>query len=137
MEKRKKVVYIAGPITGVPKYYEAFEEAEDDLTAIGYIPLSPARLPMGMTNEQYARIDMAMLDSADAVLFLEGWAESQGATLERAYARYVKKPRVTQRKRSPLGYQIMDAEERRAWLRVGLMEAFDWEPEVTKLEVDE
>ena len=128
MNEPKKVIYIAGPITGVEKYYEAFEDAEDDLIAIGYIPLSPARLPLGMTNEQYARIDMAMLDSADGVLFLEGWEKSKGATLERTYTQYTEKPHTTQRKRSPFGNHVMDAEERRAWLACGLMDAFAWAP---------
>ena len=35
-----KVIYIAGPITGVPKYHEAFEAAEDELSAKGFVPLS-------------------------------------------------------------------------------------------------
>lgn len=66
----KKVIYIAGPITGVPRYWEAFETAEDELTAAGYLPLSPARMPDGMENEKAMRICLAMIDAADAVLFL-------------------------------------------------------------------
>ena len=92
--EQKKVVFISGPITGVPRYYEAFEKAEDDLTALGYIPLSPSRLPQEMTNEQYARICLAMIDSADAVLSLPGWDESKGASVEAHYAHYTGKPRV-------------------------------------------
>lgn len=90
--EHKKVVYISGPITGVPNYWEAFEHAEDDLTVLGYIPLSPARLPQGMTNEQYMRIDIAMLHSADAVLFLPGYAYSRGAQIELLYSTYLGKP---------------------------------------------
>lgn len=88
----KKVVYISGPITGVPRYWEAFEKAEDDLSAAGFIPLSPSRLPEGLSNEQYMRIDLAMIDSADAVLFLRGWSGSKGACLEFEYSRYTGKP---------------------------------------------
>lgn len=89
---QKKVVFISGPITGVPRYYEAFEKAEDELTARGYIALSPSRLPQGMANEQYMRICLAMLDSADAVLFLPGYGGSKGAMVEHKVVRYTGKP---------------------------------------------
>ena len=90
----KKVVYIAGPISGVEKYWEAFEKADDALQAAGFIGLSPSRLPWGMTREQYMRICFAMLDSADAVLFLPGSYNSQGAMLEYNYCGYIGKPCV-------------------------------------------
>ena len=121
MNEQKKVVYIAGPITGVEKYQEAFEQAEEDLAALGYIPLSPARLPNGMTNDQYMRITLAMLDSADAVLFLLGWENSKGANLEHTCAEYTRKPIVYQRRR--VFADTDPDEERRAWLTVDLMEA--------------
>lgn len=88
---RKKVVYISGPITGVERYWEAFEKAEDELEAAGFIPLTPTRLPKGLTNEQYMRIDLAMIDVADAVLFLPGWRESPGALTENTYCTYTGK----------------------------------------------
>ena len=91
----KKVIYISGPITGVPNYWEPFEKAEDDLTGMGFAVLSPAKLPKGMTDEQYMRIDMAMIDSADGVLFLPGWAKSKGAMLEWAYCQYTGKTHAT------------------------------------------
>lgn len=87
----KQVVYISGPITGVDKYWEAFEDAEEKLEALGYIALSPSRLPLGMTNEQYMTIDLAMINAADKVYFLPGWENSRGATLERAYCEYIGK----------------------------------------------
>lgn len=90
--ERKKVIYIAGPITGVDQYWRAFERAEDELIAHGFIPISPSRLPVGLTEEQYARVNFASIDIADAVLFLPGWDESRGARLEHQYCRYVNKP---------------------------------------------
>ena len=88
----KKVVYIAGPITGVRKYWEPFEAAADKLQAEGFIPLSPTWQPAGMSNEQYMRICLAMIDSADAVLFLPGSSKSLGAIVELFYCEYIGKP---------------------------------------------
>ena len=118
--ERKKTIYISGPITGVPKYYEAFEAMEDELSALGYIPLSPARLPTGMTAEQYMRICFAMIDSADAVVFLDSNYYSKGVCLEKAYCEYISKPIVCQRSASLEGsnpHSIMVA-----WLKHDLEE---------------
>lgn len=83
----KNIVYISGPITGKKGYFGTFERAETLLTDAGFIALNPARLPEGMTNEQYMRINFAMLDSADAVLFLDGWENGRhGPTLAAAVA---------------------------------------------------
>ena len=86
------IIYIAGPISGVPDYKKTFNQAENGLLVRGHTPLKPSVLPMGLTNEQYARIDFAMIDSADAVLFLTDWEYSAGANLEKAYCEYVGKP---------------------------------------------
>lgn len=94
-EKNEKVIFISGPVTGVGRYWEAFEAAEDELQAAGFIPLSPARLPSGMTNAQYMRITLSMIDAADAVLSLPGWASSRGATLETMYCQYTGKTVAT------------------------------------------
>ena len=94
MENRK-VIYIAGPITGVENYWEAFEKAEDELLALGFYPLSPSRLPIGLTNAQYAKINLASIDAVDAVYFLPGWDNSKGARLEMEYCIYTGKPIIT------------------------------------------
>lgn len=125
---RKKIVYIAGPITGVENYRVTFNQAAEDLEAVGYIALNPSVLPGGMTNAHYMRICLAMLDSADAIILLDGWAASDGATLEKDFARYKNLPRAPYRVKSPLGGHVMDEVERRAWLKVGLIEAFQWAP---------
>lgn len=89
--EQKKVIYIIGPVNGVPRYYEAFEKMEDELTARGFIPLSPARLPEGLTKEQYTRICYAMIDSADAVVTLPGYEADAGAAMEFSYSAYIRK----------------------------------------------
>lgn len=91
---RRKVVYIAGPIAGVPEYYKPFEHMEDALTGWGFVALTPTRLPQGLTDAAYMRIDMAMMDTADAVVFLPGWQHSKGATLEHEYCKYTGKPHM-------------------------------------------
>jgi hypothetical protein len=94
MEK-KKVIYIAGRITGVPRYWEAFENAEDELTAMGFTVLIPTRLPQDLDNEKAMKICLTMIDQADAVYFLPGWNLSVGANLEMNYCKYIGKTHTT------------------------------------------
>ena len=88
----KKVIYIAGKITGYPDYKRDFNQMENRLLVKGYTVLSPAHLPEGMTPAQYMRVCLAMIDDADAVLLLPNWQESRGARLEADYCLYVDKP---------------------------------------------
>lgn len=90
--QKRHVVYIAGPITDVPDYKRAFNQAENELLIRGYIPIKPSTLPLGMTAAQYMRICLSMIDAADAVLVLPGSHKSDGVTVEYTYARYIGKP---------------------------------------------
>lgn len=91
----KKVIYIAGPITGVPNYRENFKQYEEYLTRKGYKVLNPtAVFPEGLTNEQYMHSCLNLIDCADAVLFLPGSEDSKGAQCEFNYCRYIGKPRA-------------------------------------------
>ena len=125
MGEKKQVIFISGPITGVEKYWEAFEAAEDDLSGLGYIPLSPARLPGGMSEAAYMRICLAMIDSADAVLFLPGSMDSPGAKCELEYCKKTGKPAVTRRVCDRWTCEPLPAQVSLAWLKHDLGEVLD------------
>lgn len=91
----KNIIYLAGPITGVPNYKETFKQYEDYLKKKGYTVLNPANtLPTGLTNEQYMHACLNLIDCADVVLFLPGSEDSKGAQCEFHYCRYINKPRA-------------------------------------------
>jgi len=85
------IYYIAGKITGDPDYEAKFNVAKDVIEKFGQTVLNPASLPEGMENADYARICFAMIDTADAVVFLPGFSESAGAMLEYSYCEYTGK----------------------------------------------
>lgn len=87
-----KVIYIAGPISGVDDYKRNFNQAENALLVRGHIPLKPSWLPKELTNERAMRVCLSMIDQADGVLFLPDWQYSLGATLEHDYCKYTGKP---------------------------------------------
>lgn len=87
-----KVIYIAGPITGVTDYKRPFNRAENELIVKGYTVLNPSKAPLGLTKADYMRLSFAQIDTADAVVMLKNWEESQGARLEFDYCRYTGKP---------------------------------------------
>lgn len=80
-------VYISGKITGDPDYREKFACAERIWSAAGHTVLNPAMLPEGMTQRDYMRICLAMVDCADLLLLLPDWEQSEGARTEFAYTR--------------------------------------------------
>lgn len=84
-------VYIAGKITGDPDYRAKFKRVEDALREEGHTVINPAVLPAGLDPADYGRICFAMLDSADAVAFLDDYMDSPGATLEHEYSEYTDK----------------------------------------------
>ena len=88
--KRPKI-YISGKRTGDPNYKEKFASIQKDLESEGYIILNPAVLPQDLSNEDLMRICFAMIDTADAVAFIDGFTDSPGAMLELEYCKYTKK----------------------------------------------
>ena len=87
-----QIIYIAGPITGVEDYQERFAQAVAEVKAAGFLTISPADHPRGLTNAEYMRLSFAAIDAADGVLFLPDWPLSKGATLEHLYCEYTNKP---------------------------------------------
>ena len=88
----KKRIYISGPIKDNPNYLIEFGEAFTQLQADGFTPLSTTKLPEGLPDEEYIRLDLLLIDFSDAVLFLPGSHESNGSCLERAYAKSIGTP---------------------------------------------
>ncbi len=82
-------VYIAGPMTGLPEFnYPAFNDAEEQLRAIGHEPINPARrgVDPDWTWVDYMRHAIRDVTKADGIHLLEGWESSRGARLEATIA---------------------------------------------------
>jgi hypothetical protein len=79
-------IYIAGPMTGHPKYnFPAFHAAARRLQEAGWEVVNPADNFGGHTNlprSSYLRADVALLLQCDAMAMLPGWHDSRGAKLE-------------------------------------------------------
>jgi len=81
--KDKKIIYLSGPMTGLPKNnYPAFREAEKILKRRGFVILNPAHTIANGSYADYLRRDIQMLLLADCVVALAGWKKSVGAKLE-------------------------------------------------------
>lgn len=85
-------IYIAGKITGNPNYKADFQMAEDWHESVYNAILNPATLPYGMDRKDYMSICIQMILSADMVVFLPNYHESDGAKLELQFCQYIGKP---------------------------------------------
>lgn len=101
--KGRLKIYIAGPMTGIPKYnFPAFHAATADLRERGHKVRSPAERdikmgfdaevqdtpPPGWSLGECLRWDLKSVLWSDAVVLLAGWESSPGAACEVATARW-------------------------------------------------
>ena len=93
----KAIIYIAGPMTGIPEYNKpAFEAATIRIkemwkgTALPTTVINPARNYggyQGLTHARYMRYSIHQLLIVDAVYMLNNWELSEGATTEHTIAK--------------------------------------------------
>lgn len=84
-------IYIAGAIARDPDYRAKFQRAADMLIERGHIPLNPAVLPEGLSEQFYMTSAITMINEADAVLALPDWQNSKGAWVEYVYCQKISK----------------------------------------------
>ena len=82
------IIYLAGPITGVPDYLERFASAAGRLEACGFTVINPAlvQLDGDQSWQRYMRATTQLLTGADGVAVLDGWPSSRGALCEVLWA---------------------------------------------------
>lgn len=81
-------IYISGKVSGTTDFYMRFEEAENYLIKLGYVPINPVRnAPYGKEWEYYMRNDIIKLMCCDSIYMLKGWRFSRGARLEHHIAK--------------------------------------------------
>ncbi len=96
-----KTIYIAGPMRSYVAFnFPAFDAARDELTAMGWNPISPADMDREVgfdpTKDEPTKefLDAALdrdvdaIRNVDALCLLEGWQKSVGATAEAALAQW-------------------------------------------------
>lgn len=87
--------YIAGPMTGRPNNnFPAFHAAAAHLRGQGHEVVNPAELqaPDDPTWPNYMRGALRAMLTCEAVVFLPGWMQSNGARLERLVADRLRMP---------------------------------------------
>lgn len=111
-------IYIAGKIAGDRRYRAKFREAAKALEAAGHVVLNPATLPDGLTDGDYMRIALAMLEASDLAVFLPDYQESRGAMVEWAWC-----PADRERVRPVSGYSWR-------WQRLSKAQISMWEEKI-------
>lgn len=88
----KPIIFISGPMANRENANMAsFHEAARDLESLGWTVLGPHLLPV-IPREKAMLICIAMIEQADAVLFLPNWQNSCGVLAEYNFAHSINKP---------------------------------------------
>ncbi len=87
MNAARGVVYLSGPMANNDEHREDFHIARLLVQKAGYIPVGSEFLPVGLKENDYMRIALAILEAADTVVALKGWTGNTGAQIEWAYAK--------------------------------------------------
>lgn len=96
MNQTKGIVYLVGPISSnLDGYQREFSIVRELVRGAGYTTVDSTFLPLGLKENDYMRISLAVLEAADTVVALKGWTHSQGAQIEWAYAQRTGKRRLT------------------------------------------
>ncbi len=90
----KRVLYLSGPMSGhEDDNFPAFDEAAEALRAAGYRVINPADLgPVRTTWADTLARDILLLPGVYGLAMLEGWGDSEGASLEHHVGIAFKKP---------------------------------------------
>ncbi len=85
---RKKKIYIAGKVTGLPygDVKQKFRAAENQLHEQGYQVVNPTELYQGTDWDGVMNVCLNALADCDAIYMLTDWANSRIATLEHTKA---------------------------------------------------
>ena len=91
----KKIIYIAGAITGTDDADVRFATAESNLRADANVKGIPIEVinpyevnhTLGfLPHDEIMKICFMLIDQADEIIFLKGWESSRGANQELGYA---------------------------------------------------
>lgn len=94
MAKRKQIIYLSGPMTGLPNLNrDTFNKAAKALRAKGYKVINPPELDKNNPQRSWEgclRRDITELMKCNKIATLPNWKKSRGANLEVYIAKALK-----------------------------------------------